>query len=173
VKLLDLLEKAINKQIAYNDAVQELKKLNLPLEDQEKYEILFYKLLGNESKILHEPQYFFPSIPNESYIEIFQFTIALVRDGLYTPEIAQHLFQQYALSAPLITYFINEAVSAVRMNTMTPEEIASIGEAYHIVASNMERRGLKEKPVIKLKEELETNAEEISQMDIEEDDEED
>jgi hypothetical protein len=169
VKLLDIIEKAINKEIAYNDAIQELNKLKLPFEDQEKYEILLYKLLVKEDRVSHNPQYFFPGVPNEAYIEILQLSIHLVREGLYTPEIAQHLFDEYLISAPLITYFINEAISIVRMNNISPEEIASIGEAYHVVASQLEAKGLKQKPVIKKNVE-EPNAEYIEDMSIDEDD---
>jgi hypothetical protein len=170
VKLLEIIEKAINKEFGYNDAIQELKKLSLPYEEQEKYEILLYKLLGKEGKLIHDPQYFFSGIPNDSYLEILELSIHLVREGLYTPEIAQHLFDEYYISAPLITYFINEAISIVRMNNISPEEIASIGEAYHIVASQLEARGVKKKPVIKLEKNTETNAEYIDEMTIGEDD---
>jgi hypothetical protein len=167
LKLLDIIENAINKSITYGDALQELKKLRLDDETQEKYEVMLHKLLGNEKSVFRDTAIFFTGIPNNKYLELMEVTIALVRKGFYTPEIAQTLYDTYMLSAPLITYFINEAVSIVRMNNITPEEIAGIGEAYHIVATEMEKKGLREKPEIQHDQE-EINAKELTDIDMEE-----
>jgi hypothetical protein len=166
--LLDILEKAINNEFGYGDACQALKELKLPYETQEKYEILLYKLLGDERSVTHDPEYFFTGIPNNQYYTILSEVIGFVRKGLYTPEIAQHIFNKYALSAPLMTYFINEAISIVRMNTLSPEEVANIGEAYHKIATSLESKGIKEKPQIEIESEEDgINAEPIGEINIE------
>jgi len=161
MKIIEILEKAIKREFkSYSDAISELKKLKLPFEEEEKYEILLYKLLGKEERVVHDPAFFFPSIFNENYFKILQETISLIRDGLYSSEIAQHLFNRYALSPALISYFVNEGLSVVRMNTLSPDEISSIGEAYHKVATHLESKGLRGKPVIE-------NNVEINAIDLE------
>jgi hypothetical protein len=162
MKIADILEKAINKELTYAEALKELKKLKLDYEDEDRYDRLLHKMLG-DNKRFRDFTYFFNGLPNEKYLEVLNFAISLVREGLYSNEIAQMIYDKYMLSAPLITYFLNEAISIVRMNNITPEELAGIGEAYHIVATQMEEKGLKEKPVIQ---EDEINAEEIDEIDL-------
>lgn len=169
MKLVDILEKAINKEFAYDAALGELKKLNLPYEEEQKYELLLHKLLGNTKKTLYDDnKYFFEGIPNSNYLPILQEVISLIRGGLYSPEIAQHIFEKYQISSPLMAYFINEALSIVRMNNLSPEEISSIGEAYHQIASNLERKGLKDKPEVQSEENI--NAEEVGDIELYTDD---
>jgi len=168
VKIIDILEKAINKEFAYNEALEELKKLGLPYEEEQKYELLLHKLLGHVKKPLYENNYCLEGIPNSNYFPILQEVISLIRGGLYSPEIAQHIFEKYQISSALMMYFINEALSIVRMNNLSPEEISSIGEAYHQIASNLEKKGLKDKPEIQEQDEI--NAEEVGEIEFYEND---
>jgi hypothetical protein len=168
MKIVDILEKAIKKEFSnYADAIEELNKLKLPFEEQQKYESLLYKLLGKEDRVFRNPSFFFPGLLNENYFPILHETIALIRDELYSVEISQHLWDKYALSPALISYFINEALSIVRMNTLSPEELASIGEAYHQVATHLESKGLKRRPKIVQEGSSKINATDINVTHIE------
>jgi hypothetical protein len=132
--LKDLLNSAIDKKITYGEALAELKKLKLPPDDEETYDIMLHKLLGNDEKILHDSMITMRGIPNDMYYQLLAETIQMVRGGLYSPDICQELFDHYQLVPAIINYFINEAICIVRMNTLKPEEIAAIGQAYHKVA---------------------------------------
>lgn len=169
--LLQILEKAIQKEYTdYSEALDDLKSLNLPYEEYEKYSTMLNKMLGKGDKIFRNPSFYFTGILNEKYFAILQETISLIRDGLHSPEIAQELWDKYMLSPALITYFVNEGLSIVRMNTLQPEEIASIGEAYHRLAAHLEQKGSKEKPAIKSEAE-DINAQDINNTEIFSDDE--
>jgi hypothetical protein len=166
-KLLEILEKSIRKEYKnFAEAVEDLRKLNLPYEEQEKYEILLQKQLGSDEKVHHGHKVFFESILNGNYFVILQNTIEMVREGLYSVQISQELYDKYALSPTLIAYFINESLSIVRMNTLAPEEIAQIGEAYHKIAVNLKRKGIKTKPEIDIEED-EINATDVARVDVE------
>jgi hypothetical protein len=165
--IADILEKAINKEFSYADACYELKKLHLDEDSQEKYEALLYKLLGKESSLVHDDYHVYECIPDVFYPIILEESIIMVREGAYSNEVAQALWEKYHLSSQLLSYFVNEAVTIVRMNRLTPEEIASVGEAYHQIASELEAQGLKEKPVIEQGDEI--NAEPVQEIVIRED----
>jgi len=164
MKIQEIISLALDKKIDYSTAMEHLKKLKLPEELEEEYENILYKILGNKEKMNHHISFFLECIPNELYFEILNNCINMVRDNLYTPDIINELFYKYQLGPELLNYFINESISIVRMNNMTPEEIASIGEAYHTIASQLEAKGIREKPIIKSQE---INAEETEKIDIE------
>jgi DNA-binding protein len=125
-----LLEKVLQKEITYDEACSELKKLKLDEDTNNKYERMFYKQLGNEAKVNHMPLFQFPGIPNEFYFPILQDAINQVREEKYSPEIAQNLYNNYCLSPALLNYFLNESINIVKMNTLNEEEINAIGKAY-------------------------------------------
>jgi len=125
----EIIDAAIDKKIDYPKAKEALTKLKLPASDFEEYDRILVKLLGKDS-VFREPVYQLPSIPNEMYSVILQDAIKQVRQEKYSPEIAQHLYDNYMLGPSLINYFLNESISSVRMNSLTPEEIVQIGESY-------------------------------------------
>ena len=146
-KLRDILNDAIEKNITYPEAKEELKKLKLSQEDFEQYDIMLYKLLGDEDKISHAKIYTLPMIPNEMFATILRDTMKRVRDEQYTPEICQALYETYGISSSLMNYFVNEAIHIVRMNTLAPEEILSIGQSYHNAVKFVEENAAKGKKV--------------------------
>ena len=164
MSIAELIKLAIDKKIDYIKALEELKKLKLPEDTEEEYEGILYKLLGDEKRLDHRPKYTLECIPNDYYFEILTFSIKMIRDGMYTPEVINELYMKYQLGPQLLNYFINESISIVRMNNMSPEEITSIGEAYHMIASQLESRGLRQKPVIKSS--VEINAEPTDDIDL-------
>jgi hypothetical protein len=135
--LKDLINLALDKKITYDEAVDELKKLKLPEEEQESYEIILHKILGNEDAINHLKTISLSCIPNEMYFIILSETIKMVRVGLFSPDICQRLYDDYGISGPLINYFINEAVSVVKMNTISDSEFVEIGEKYEQIKRNI------------------------------------
>lgn len=165
--LLDLLKEAVDGTISYADAKEQLKKLISDYDAREQYDILIKKIIGT-SREEKNTLYYTNCIPNEYYYDILQDTIELVRNGEYTPQIVQKIFDTYRLGPETLNYFINEAISIVRMNNLSPEEIASLGEAYHVVASRLEAQGIKQKPKIQLQGQTPINAEELSEIDVEE-----
>jgi len=145
----DILTEAVEKKITYAEAKEKLKKLRLPRDDFEQYDILIYKLLGKEEKIIHNKIQYLPNIPNTVYSVILQDAIQKVREEWYTPEICQHLFDTYRISSSLMNYFINEAIHIVRMNSMSQEEFVEIGKMYHNAIKFLEEN-IKEGKNIKL-----------------------
>ena len=139
MRLKEILDAAINKKIDYPKALEALKKLRLPYEEEEDYARMLHKLLGDPKKVFHEPVWQLHCIPNDLYPIIFQECMKQVRQEKYSPEIAQYLFDTYRLSPSLINYFLNEAISAVRMNTLNPEEVAMIGNAYYRAMKHIEQ----------------------------------
>jgi hypothetical protein len=133
----DIISLALDKKFTYDEAITELKKLKLPIEEEESYEIILHKILGKEDSINHLRPLSLNSIPNECYFELMTETIKLVRAGLFSPDICQHLFDNYGLSASLINYFVNEAISIVRMNTISDSEFVEIGEKYEQIKRNI------------------------------------
>jgi hypothetical protein len=129
-KIKDIIAEAVDKKISYDDAKKALKSLNLPDEEYEGYDNILQKLLCNFDKLDHRPTYQLKAIPNEMFIVILQDTIKKVREEWYTPEICTYLFNTYRISSQLMNYFVNEAISIVRLNTTNPDEILRIGEAY-------------------------------------------
>lgn len=135
--LKDLINTALDKKITYDEAITELKKLKLPEDEEESYEIILHKILGNESSINHMKSLSFGAIPNELYFELLSETIKMVRGGLFSPDICQLLYDRYGIGGPLINYFLNEAVSTVRMNTISDSEFVEIGEKYEQIKKNI------------------------------------
>jgi len=150
MRIKDILRDAIDKKISYAEAKDKLSKLNLPHDEQEEYEIMLYKLLGNEKKLVHEKIWHYPVIPNDLYFTILNDTIKQVREEKYTPEICQNLYDTYNISNNLMNYFVNEGISIVRMNTLAPEEVAVIGEAYYKAAKIVEEQNKKRKNKMKV-----------------------
>jgi hypothetical protein len=137
----DLINQALDKKMTYPEAIEQLKKLRLPEEEQESYELILYKILGKEKEVNHLGTFTLNSVPNELYYEILSDTIKMVRSGMFSPDICQDLFDTYGLGASLISYFVNESISIVRMNTLDPAEIAAIGNAYHKIAVTLMEQG--------------------------------
>jgi hypothetical protein len=133
----ELIDNALDKKITYGEAIEELKKLKLPEEEEEKYEIILHKILGKEDVINHMKTLSLNGIPNEYYFDILTETIKMVRAGLYSPDICQHLYMIYGISASLINYFINESISIVKMNTISDNEFVEIGEKYEHIKKNI------------------------------------
>jgi hypothetical protein len=133
----DLISTALDKKITYDEAITELKKLKLPEEEEESYEIILHKILGNEDLINHLKTNALNCIPNEIYFEILSETIRMVRAGLFSPDICQNLYDVYGIGGPLINYFVNEAVSIVKMNTISDSEFVEIGEKYEQIKRNI------------------------------------
>ena len=128
----ELLNEVVDKKLSYPEAKERLKKMKLPYSEEESYDVLIKKMCGGYSKkVWHEPVYNLPIIPNEMYHTILQDSIKQVRQEKYSPEIAQDLYDKYMLGPGLINYFLNESISAVRMNTLTEEEIHKIGSTYY------------------------------------------
>jgi hypothetical protein len=144
-------------------------ELKLPEEEFESCDIILFKMLGDDSKILHEPTMALTAIPNELFYRILSETITKVRSGNYSPEICQFLYDEFGIDSKLMTFFINEAISIVRMNTLQPEEIVQIGEAYHKLAVQLVGTGQQAKDNIEP--EIEINAEQAADVVMEEIDE--
>lgn len=142
MSIYDILDKVLAEDLTYSQVLKMLKPLNLNSSELNKAKNFFYKLLGDSEK-----KKVVNNLPSYMYEGILKETISYVRDELYSAEIIQLLFEKYRLSVPLMTYFINEAISIVKLNTLMPEEISMIGEAYHKAASELESQGSKEKPV--------------------------
>jgi len=175
MKLKDILAAAIDKSITYPEAKDELKKLQLPHEEFESYDNMLYKLLGGNEKIWKDPIFQLSSIPNEMYFLILQDCIQQVRQEKYSPEIAQNLYEDYMISPALMNYFLNEAISIVRMNTLKPEEIDAIGRAYYSALKIAEKQIRRKMPNLKNRpkpevevEEQSINAEQIGSIKFEE-----
>jgi hypothetical protein len=167
----DLLSQAIDKKISYPEAKTKLKDMHLPHEEYESYDIMLYKLLGKEEKVVHQPIYAMKAIPNEIYFNVLEDSINKVRDEWYTPDICSYLFDEYKLDPNLMNYFVNESISIVRMNSLKPEEVIKIGQAYlkaaQLVAKDQEKSPKRKR---KMKIGVETpniNAEEVSEIIIE------
>jgi hypothetical protein len=160
----DILNLAIDKKISYPDAIEQLKKLHLPEEEFESYDVILYKLLGKEKDVDHLQTLMLNSIPNEMYYMILSETIKLVRSGLFSPDICQQLFDRFGLGIQLISYFVNESISIVRMNTLDPSEISAIGNAYHKMAIALAEQGEEDEPEIEVQDVI--NAEQISEIDV-------
>jgi hypothetical protein len=164
----DIISQALDGKMTYPEAVSKLKELKLPPEEEESYEIILYKILGDEGSLVHRPLKLLNAIPNDMYYEILGDCIKMVRDGMFTPDICQTLYDKYAVSAPLMNYFCNESISIVRMNTLRPEEISAIGSAYHKVAMTLMKNGaINAIPKIEGVEEI--NAEQFGDIDLDDD----
>jgi len=153
MKLKEILELIADKKINYIDAIEELKKLKLPEEDFDEYERIFSKMLGKEERQPTRPIYQLNAIPNEMYWEVLQDAIQQVREEKYSPEIAQNLHNDYSLGQFLIHYFLNEAISIVRMNSLAPEEVNLIGQAYYKAMKIAESNEVKRKKRKQIEEE--------------------
>jgi hypothetical protein len=167
MKIREIIELALNKKIDYAQAVSKLSELKLDAEEHESYERILYKILGDGKKLDHTPKYLYPGIPNEFYFPILMDTIKMIREGWFSPDICQHLYETYGIASSLITFFVNEAISIVRMNTLQPAEIAAIGQAYHKIAKSLEESHVDQKPEIDTGEEI--NAEPVSDVMTDED----
>jgi hypothetical protein len=130
MKLKEILDLAIDEKISYPAALEELYKLKLGEQETEDYKNLLYKILGGKEKVDHSPLILMEFIPNEYYSEYLMFTIKSIRQGANTAEIVNALCSGHRLGPQLATYFVNEALSIVRMNDITPEEFVMMGEAY-------------------------------------------
>ena len=164
MQITEIIKLAVDKKITYSEALEELKKLRLPEDTEEEYEIILHKILGDDKKLDHRPPFVMEAIPNSLYFQILTSTIKMIRDGMYTPNIVNELCYCYQLGPQLLNYFINEALSIVRLNNLSPEEITSIGEAYHMIANKLKAQGIYQKPEVKSN--VVINAEEPDEIDV-------
>jgi hypothetical protein len=70
-------------------------------------------------------------IPSEFFGPLMQETIEAIRKGEYTPDIMDRLMFDYGLSDELAAYFNNEALTLVKMKTLTEEEFVAVGQEYN------------------------------------------
>jgi hypothetical protein len=84
-------------------------------------------------------------IPAELVGPIMKETIDMIQEGSYTPDVLEHLFEDYGLSDELGYFFNNEAVSMIRLKTLTPEEFVTIGTEYQRQALEIEEQERRER----------------------------
>jgi hypothetical protein len=135
MKIVDIISNAVSSK-DYVAAMDELKKLNLDRDDQEKYSLILKKICGYNEKIYKSPMYVLDHIPNDLFLPILQDAVAMVRDNCTSPEICQFLHQQYGIDGELLKYFNNEAIHIVKMNSLSKEEYNFIGKSYLVQLSN-------------------------------------
>jgi len=86
-------------------------------------------------------QYALESIPIDYYNEIFDFTVDNIRKGSSSPEICQMLYTNYGIGNMLMSYFVNEGLSEVRLTSLSPSDINLIGHAYLNAAKRLAENG--------------------------------
>jgi hypothetical protein len=79
-------------------------------------------------------------IPTEWAEDLFLEAADMIREGAYSEDIIEKFMLEYGLSYQLAAYFNNEALSEVRMKTLSQEEFIAVGNAFieHITGQNAE-----------------------------------
>lgn len=151
--LKDLLNLCIDKEISFAEAKIELEKLHLSFDERESYENMIYKLIGEDKKSLQLKQ--LPIIPSFFHDEILSFVINEINAEKYSPDIAQELYDIYGIDHKLIYYFVNEAISIVKLHSLTTEEFKYIGKKYKEVLESINEEDVNLQTV---------NAEQVSEI---------
>jgi len=78
---------------------------------------------------------------NEHAEELLEEAIHLVQSGWYTPDIITHFARKYHLSEALCLYLNNEAITIVRMKSLSADEVVAVVQAYneHVVKEALKR----------------------------------
>jgi len=140
----DLANKMLDGDISYAEAVKELKE-RYPDTSDDRYESLqsaecFLQKIRDKAKVrikeerkprAEEGIYPLETLPNEYVWPIMEEVVGMIRSGAYTPDILEHLIFDYGLSDGMAAYFNNEALSMVRMKTLTDEEFVMVGQEYN------------------------------------------
>jgi hypothetical protein len=139
MKIKDILKKFSNGEITYGKAKAELKALENHM-DEDDYDRIYSaietirEVYGVEKGIDKDPlDHSFrgtKAILNEFYLEALTSCINMIRDGEHPQDIGTWLFHTYGLDGNLATYFYNEAMDIVKMNTLSSEIMEQIGEEY-------------------------------------------
>jgi len=130
-EVFDLYEDAAAGKISFKQALEELNKMNFQKPIFEEHRERLRRIIGDKDDLLKEPIFQVSGIPNSIYYKVLQDSISQIRQNKYIHEIGQHLFDTYSINATLINYFLNEATTIVKMNSLSPEEVETVGRAWN------------------------------------------
>lgn len=130
-----LLNDIIAEMVREMDKEAALKRLRREI-STEDYEEAHSELMKAADKLhmpKHEPRQpilQLHHIPTEFYQPILTEVLKMIRDGAYTQDVMAHLMIDYGLDYTMSAYFNNEALSIIRLKSITPDEFEFIGQKY-------------------------------------------
>jgi len=142
--LHSLVNKMLDGELSYTEAVGEVKEKFLGKSDDDfetrESALLFIEKVKDKAKVKINPDrsqreregiYPICAVPNEAITALMLETVEAVRGGEYTPDILERLMYDYGLSEELAMYINNEAVTAVKLKTLTEDEFVAVGLEYN------------------------------------------
>ena len=109
--IIDLITKAVNYDIEMKEAITELDKMGLPANEYEKAINLLKTFLGNEGEYINPLN----GIPDTMVAPLYEEVLDMLLDDMFVPEITEILFKKYRISAGLISFFIDSAMTDIKM----------------------------------------------------------